>query len=150
MTITALPTPPSRQDPSTFEEKADAFLGALPQFGEEANTLASEVNTNKNLVIQASNQVQQDRILTQTAASVVSSQQPVQNAVRAEQAAELAEVYASQAQAVSPDSPIRLNTSTVGSDFTVPSGYNACSAGPLTISDGVSVTVQSFANWSVV
>lgn len=44
MTITALPTPPSRQDPSTFEEKADAFLGALPQFGEEANDLAAGLN----------------------------------------------------------------------------------------------------------
>ena len=45
MTITALPTPPSRQDPSTFEEKADAFLGALPQFGEEANDLAASLNS---------------------------------------------------------------------------------------------------------
>lgn len=44
MTITALPTPPNRQDPSTFEERADAFLGALPQFGEEANTLAASLN----------------------------------------------------------------------------------------------------------
>ena len=45
MTITALPTPPNRQDPSTFEERADAFLGALPQFGEEANTLAASLNS---------------------------------------------------------------------------------------------------------
>lgn len=45
MTITALPTPPNRQDPSTFEERADAFLGALPQFGEEANALAASLNS---------------------------------------------------------------------------------------------------------
>lgn len=44
MPITALPTPPSRQDPDTFEVKADAFLGALPQFGEEANDLADSLN----------------------------------------------------------------------------------------------------------
>ena len=44
MTITALPTPPNRQDPSTFEDRADAFLGALPQFGEEANALAAGLN----------------------------------------------------------------------------------------------------------
>ncbi len=44
MPITALPTPPSRQDPDTFEAKADAFLGALPQFGEEANDLADSLN----------------------------------------------------------------------------------------------------------
>ena len=44
MPITALPTPPNRQDPSTFEDRADAFLGALPQFGEEANDLADSLN----------------------------------------------------------------------------------------------------------
>lgn len=40
--ITALPTPPSRQAPATFSERADEFLGALPTFVTEANTLASE------------------------------------------------------------------------------------------------------------
>lgn len=43
--ITALPTPvPTRQDPSNFSERADAFLSALPAFGTEANALATEVN----------------------------------------------------------------------------------------------------------
>lgn len=45
MTITALPTPPSRDTPSTFSDDADAFLGALPAFGTEANALAVELNT---------------------------------------------------------------------------------------------------------
>lgn len=45
MTITALPTPPNRQDPGTFEDRADNFLGALPQFREEANTLAASLNS---------------------------------------------------------------------------------------------------------
>lgn len=39
MTITALPTPPSRLDSVNFSERADAFLGALPQFVNEANSL---------------------------------------------------------------------------------------------------------------
>lgn len=39
MPITALPTPPSRLDPANFSTRADAFLGALPQFVTEANTL---------------------------------------------------------------------------------------------------------------
>ena len=43
--ITRLPTPPSRQRPSTFSDEADVFLGALPDFGGEANALAVEVNT---------------------------------------------------------------------------------------------------------
>lgn len=44
MAITALPTPPSRQDPTNFNDRADAFLGALPQFQSEANTLQTDVN----------------------------------------------------------------------------------------------------------
>lgn len=43
--ISALPTPPSRADsPSTFSDKADAFLAAIPQFRTEANTLSDEVD----------------------------------------------------------------------------------------------------------
>lgn len=44
MPITALPTPPSRTDAANFSARADAFLGALPTFGTEANALAVEVN----------------------------------------------------------------------------------------------------------
>lgn len=47
MPITALPTPPSRNDPSNFATRADAFLGALPTFATEANALASEVNADE-------------------------------------------------------------------------------------------------------
>jgi hypothetical protein len=46
MTITALPTPPSRQDPTNFAIRADAFLGALPAFATQANALALTINTN--------------------------------------------------------------------------------------------------------
>jgi hypothetical protein len=43
--ITTLPSPPSRQDPANFADEADAFLGALPDFGDEANALASYLDT---------------------------------------------------------------------------------------------------------
>ena len=42
--ITPLPDPPQRTDPANFADKADAFLGALPAFATEANTLATDVN----------------------------------------------------------------------------------------------------------
>lgn len=42
--ITTLPSPPSRQDPTNFADEADAFLGALPDFGDEANALANYVD----------------------------------------------------------------------------------------------------------
>lgn len=44
MTITALPTPPTRSDASNFNVRADSFLSALPTFANEANALAAEVN----------------------------------------------------------------------------------------------------------
>ena len=43
--ITPLPTPvPSTGDPENFDARADAFLGALPQFATEANQLAASLN----------------------------------------------------------------------------------------------------------
>lgn len=48
MPITALPTPPSRNDPTNFATRADAFLGALPTFATEANALQSDVNTKQS------------------------------------------------------------------------------------------------------
>lgn len=44
MAITPLPTPPSRDDPTNFSARGDAFLGALPAFANEANALAVDVN----------------------------------------------------------------------------------------------------------
>lgn len=45
MSITALPTPPSRSDdPANFSNKADAFLAAMPTFVTQANALESNVN----------------------------------------------------------------------------------------------------------
>lgn len=44
--ITALPTPPSRDDSVNFSARADAFVGALPTFGTQANSLATNVYNN--------------------------------------------------------------------------------------------------------
>lgn len=47
MPITALPTPPTRQDPDNFADRGDAFLAALPTFVTEANALATAVNADE-------------------------------------------------------------------------------------------------------
>lgn len=47
MPITALPTPPTRQDPDNFAERGDDFLAALPTFATEANALADQVNADE-------------------------------------------------------------------------------------------------------
>lgn len=47
MAMTALPTPPTRQDPANFSARADALMEALPGFVTEANALAAEVDGNR-------------------------------------------------------------------------------------------------------
>lgn len=44
-TITALPDPPSRADPTNFDSRTDAFLDGLPDFGIELNAFAGQANT---------------------------------------------------------------------------------------------------------
>jgi hypothetical protein len=46
--------------------------------------------------------------------------------------------------------PIWLNGQTISSDYTIPTNYNGMSAGPITIADGVTVTVSSGSEWSIV
>lgn len=53
------------------------------------------------------------------------------------------------AVACSASGGLMLNAATINANFTVPSGYNAQSAGPITIADGVSVTVSSTSNWVI-
>lgn len=44
-TISTLPDIPSRNDPGTFSDRADSFLGAMPTLVSELNNFVSEVNT---------------------------------------------------------------------------------------------------------
>jgi len=42
------------------------------------------------------------------------------------------------------------NATTVSANYTVPTNYNALSAGPITIDSGITVTVPSGSVWTVV
>jgi hypothetical protein len=44
---------------------------------------------------------------------------------------------------------IVINKQTVATSFSIPSGYSAMSAGPITINSGISVTVPSGSKWVV-
>lgn len=46
--------------------------------------------------------------------------------------------------------PISLNFQTISVDYTMPTGYNGLSSGPITIASGVTVTVPSGSSWSIV
>jgi len=149
MAITALPTPPTRSDPATFAARGDAFMTALPTFATEANVLQTDVNAKQAAAAVSANAAQADRILCDAAAAAVAAQSPVTNAAAAAASALAAAAYASTAQATNPDSPIRLNPRKITADFTVASTYNAASVGPITISEGITVTVSDNATWSI-
>ena len=46
--------------------------------------------------------------------------------------------------------PFWLNPKTVSASFTVPNTHNALSIGPITVGDGISVTVSSGAVWTII
>ncbi len=79
-TITTLPTPPTRDDPSSFKTRADAFLAALPDFADETNAVASEVNA--------------DKVTAGNYASTATSQAAIATTKAAEAAASVAQAQA--------------------------------------------------------
>lgn len=52
-------------------------------------------------------------------------------------------------QAFAPSTPIYENTQTVSSSYTITSGSSAMSAGPITLSSGVTVTIPSGSKWVI-
>jgi hypothetical protein len=73
MPITALPTPPSRNDPTNFATRADAFLTALPTFATEANALQTDVNTKQSTASTAATNAAASASAAASSASAASS-----------------------------------------------------------------------------
>jgi acetyltransferase-like isoleucine patch superfamily enzyme len=48
------------------------------------------------------------------------------------------------------DTPIYENTQVIRSSYSITTGSNAMSAGPITIADGVIITVPNGSEWSIV
>jgi len=67
--ITALPTPPSRNDSATFSARGDAFLGAFPTFRTETNAVATVTYNNAVEVASNTSTVAANTTLAQNAAS---------------------------------------------------------------------------------
>lgn len=69
MAITALPTPPQRNDPVNFAARGDAFMAALPTFTTEANALAVDVNAKQVLATTAASNAATSETNAATSAS---------------------------------------------------------------------------------
>jgi hypothetical protein len=46
--------------------------------------------------------------------------------------------------------PIKVNPTTITNNYILPVGYNGMSAGPITINDGITVTISDGSVWSIV
>lgn len=152
MTVAITPPPspaPTRNDPANFAARADAYHAWLVPAVAQMNAQNAENNAISATVSDTASAAQADRVICQAATAAIASQSPVSNAAAAAAAAAAAQAYASLAQATNPDSPIRLNPRRIAANFTVPTGYNAASTGPITVADGVAVTVATGAAWSV-
>jgi hypothetical protein len=151
-TITLPPTPgPNKYggDPVLFDAAMQARLAWQDTATAEETVMVGWVNAQAATVAGLANATQADRIAAAASAAAVAAQSPVTNAAAAASAAAAAAASAAIAQAVSPDSPVRMNTRSITADLTIPSAYNAASVGPISIAPGITVTVQDNATWAI-
>ena len=125
-----------------MDSELDALKVAMDADASTSTTKAAEA-------LATSLPVQADRVLSQAAAAAVAAQSPVTNAAAAAASALAAAGYATLAQATNPDAPVRLNPRRITTALNIASGYNAESVGPITIAEGITVTVSDNATWSV-
>ena len=136
-------------DPAVFDAAMQAWLTWEATRSTQDTAFLTWIEANAGTIATSASAVQADRIICAAAQAAITSQNPAANAAAAAASAALAAAYASTAQATNPDSPIRLNPRNITSNITIASAYNAASVGPITISDGVTVTVGDNATWLI-
>jgi hypothetical protein len=148
--LTAPPSPaPSRTDSANFAARSDLYHAwRVINSPEETAALAWTYATAVE-VYGLATAAQTDRIAAQTAANAIAAQSPVSNAAAAAASAAAAAVSATLAQATNPDSPIRLNPREINANVNISSDYNAASVGPIVINEGITVTINNNATWSI-
>ena len=70
--ITKLPQPPTTAEPQNFDDRADAFVGALPKFVTETNELAAEVEESLQTVQTLKENADASKQAAQTSAQTAS------------------------------------------------------------------------------
>lgn len=73
--FTPLPTPPNRdQSPETFSSDADAFLGALPTFQTQGNTLGTYCQTQATNALASANNAAASASLAQSSVTTYTNE----------------------------------------------------------------------------
>lgn len=147
--ISVLPAPPDPNNRATFNTLAYPWSVAQGVFSTQLVAVATNVKANADDAAASAAAAATIAGGAAAAQAAVIAQSPVTNAAAASASAAQAAIYAAQAQATNPDSPIRINPRTIIANFTVGIAYNAQSTGPITISEGVTVTVSDNATYVI-
>lgn len=100
--ITKLPQPPTTAEPQNFDDRADAFVGALPKFVTETNELAAEVEESLQTVQTLKENADASKQAAQTSAQAASEakEAAARSASEAESSAQAAEQIKTQTQEI--------------------------------------------------
>ena len=142
--ITALPPAPNTANPTNFAVLADALLAQLVNMTvPEMNAAIIDITAKWSLVTSAA-------VVAQAALNAGLANAAA-NAITASTAASLAQAAWAAALAAYPgiNPPAQMNPSTITADLTLPADYSSYSAGPLTIAEGINVTLNDFSEWSI-
>ena len=177
--ITPLPTPPTRQDPTNFADRADTFLAALPTFAVEVNTDLSTVNSNMTDIQTVSDNIgnintavaelpnlsaRVQKTADTGSAAIPSGTQaqrdgtPLAGSFRFNIDLGKFEGYngttwgsvGGGATGGAADEIFIENGQSITTSYTLPTGRNAMSTGPITVEDGAVVTISSGSRWVII
>lgn len=100
--ITKLPQPPTTAEPQNFDERADAFVGALPKFVTETNEVAAEAEQTLQTVQTLKEDADASKQAAQTSAQTASEakEAAARSASEAESSAQTAEQIKAQTQEI--------------------------------------------------
>ena len=101
-TITRLPEPPTTAEPQNFDDRADAFVGALPKFVTETNEVAAEAEQTLQTVQTLKEDADASKQAAQTSAQTASEakEAAARSASEAESSAQAAEQIKTQTQEI--------------------------------------------------
>lgn len=148
-TLSNPPTAPTRADPATFAARGDAFLSWFATAWNNLSASMAWIAARAQEVFDQSNATQLARDAAVAAQNDANVKNAAANAAAAAQAKLDAQAYATLAQATNPDAPVRLNPRRITAATTIPAGYNAATTGPITVADGITVTVSDHSTWSI-
>ena len=100
--ITKLPQPPTTAEPQNFDDRADAFVGALPKFVTETNEVAAEAEQTLQTVQTLKEDADASKQAAQTSAQTASEakEAAARSASEAESSAQAAEQIKTQTQEI--------------------------------------------------